>query len=426
MNLLGKSTKLYVYIIITFGMIILLTSLPMDLDRSVLTGFVVFALLAFISEAFPVDVGLQSSASVAIAFHVGAIVLFEPEIAMWVAVIGSGLIDLVDRKPMHKLLFNMSQYALCVGGSAIVYRMIAGEAATALRIDLIELFPALVLMIFAYLILNVTLVSIAIALSMGLSPLDIWMISYKGSSFQFFALGPMGILVALVYQSQPAGIILLGLPLVLARVALQNYVQLQSETMQTIETLADVIDKGDPHTFQHSQRVSEYAVQLARRLNLPEVDVQLIGSAARIHDLGKVTIPTNILQKAGKLTAEEFEIVKSHSAEGAKLVENLSLYQQGLDLILHHHERFDGTGYPSGLRENNIPLGARIICVADAFDAMTSDRPYRKAMSLDAAILELKRGMGTQFDPDVASAFVDYLEETTGIMLTEVAVSNGS
>lgn len=426
MNSLGKAAKIYVYIVIALGMVILVMSLPMDLDRSVLAGFVVFSLLAFASEAFPVDVGLQSSASVAIAFHVGAIVLFEPEVAIWVAVIGSGLIDLVDRKPMHKLLFNMSQYALCVGGSAIVYRMIAGEAAIALRIDLIELFPALVLMIFAYLILNVTLVSIAVALSMGLSPLDIWMISYKGSSFQFFALGPMGVLVALVYQSQPVGMILLGLPLVLARVALQNYVQLQSETMQTIETLADVIDKGDPHTFQHSQRVSKYAVQLARRLNLPEVDVQLIGSAARIHDLGKVTIPTNILQKTGKLTAEEFEVVKGHPAEGAKLVENLSLYQQGLDLILHHHERFDGTGYPSGLKENSIPLGARVICVADAFDAMTSDRPYRKAMSLDNAILELKGGMGTQFDPYVASAFINYLEETTDVGLTEAAVSSGS
>jgi putative nucleotidyltransferase with HDIG domain len=221
-------------------------------------------------------------------------------------------------------------------------------------------------------------------------------------------------------------LILLGLPLVLARVALQNYVQLQSETMQTIETLADVIDKGDPHTFQHSQRVSKYAVQLARRLNLPEVDVQLIGSAARIHDLGKVTIPTNILQKTGKLTAEEFEVVKGHPAEGAKLVENLSLYQQGLDLILHHHERFDGTGYPSGLKENSIPLGARVICVADAFDAMTSDRPYRKAMSLDNAILELKGGMGTQFDPYLASAFINYLEETTDVGLTEAAVSSGS
>lgn len=426
MDSLGKVAKIYVYTIIILGMIVLLVSFPTELDRKVLTGFLVFALLAFISEAFPVDVGPQSSASVAIAFHVGAIVLFKPEIAILVAVIGSGLIDLVDRKPIYKLLFNMSQYALCVGGSAVVYRMIAGEAATALRIDLIELFPALVLMIFTYLIINVTLVSIAIALSMGLSPFDIWLISYKGSSFQFFALGPMGVLIALVYHHQPVGIVLLGLPLVLARVALQNYVQLQSETMQTIETLADVIDKGDPHTFQHSQRVSEYAIQLARRLNLPEVDVQLIGSAARIHDLGKVTIPTNILQKSGKLTPEEFEIVKAHPAEGAKLVENLSLYQQGLDLILHHHERFDGNGYPSGLRGNSIPLGARIICVVDAFDAMTSDRPYRKAMSVDAAILELKRGMQTQFDPDVVTAFIEYLEETRVLVLTEAAASNGT
>jgi HD-GYP domain-containing protein (c-di-GMP phosphodiesterase class II) len=415
-----------VYIVSAVGIAMLACLFPFPLETRTLIGFGVFAFLSFISEMFPVDVGVESSESVAIAFHVGAIVLYGPGVAQWVAAIGSGLVDIVDRKPIHKLLFNIGQYAICVGGSGLVYRAMAARMASdaleSSRIDLIQLFPALIVMILTYLLLNVTLVSVVVALSLGLSPLDLWGVSYRGTLFQYFALGPMGILVALVYQQQPIGIVLLALPVVLARMALKNYIQLISETKQTLEILADVIDKRDRYTFQHSKRVSKYAVEVARRLGLSESDVQLIDSAARVHDLGKIVIADDILQKPGKLTPAEFGSVKTHPVEGSRIVKNLSLYQKGLNFILYHHEKYDGSGYPEGLRGNAIPLGARIICVADSFDAMTTDRPYRPAMPVESAIRELSSCAGTHFDPEIVKVFISYLEETREFV-HEVAVS---
>jgi putative nucleotidyltransferase with HDIG domain len=169
--------------------------------------------------------------------------------------------------------------------------------------------------------------------------------------------------------------------------------------------LADVVDRRDPYTFQHSQSVADHAARTARQLQLPDREVELIRIAARVHDLGKIAIPDEVLHKQGRLTEAEFELMKKHPQTGADILAKFPQYKRGRELVLAHHERIDGLGYPRGLAGAAIALGARIIAVADSWDAMTSDRPYRRALDPEVALGELMRGRGTQWDSDVVHAF---------------------
>jgi putative nucleotidyltransferase with HDIG domain len=222
---------------------------------------------------------------------------------------------------------------------------------------------------------------------------------------------PLGTLITIVYSRNPWGLILLFFPILLVHYSFEHYQRLRTESMRTIELLAEAIDKRDHYTFQHSQKVAEYSEKIARKLGLDLNDIEAVVSAARIHDLGKIGTDTNILSKPTGLKEEEWRKIKEHPSAGAEIISGLSLYDEVKDLVAHHQERYDGNGYPTGLKGEKIPLGARILAVADAFDAMTSDRPYRRAMSYEQAVAELEAGKGTQFDPKIVDAFLAAMEE---------------
>jgi putative nucleotidyltransferase with HDIG domain len=222
----------------------------------------------------------------------------------------------------------------------------------------------------------------------------------------YIALGPLGVLLACAYQQSPWNTLYFPFLLILVHKGFRLLASLQNETRRAVVVLADTVDKRDPHTYRHSVRVAEHVAVIAERLQLSAVERELIVSAARIHDLGKISTDNRILFKEGPLTEEEYAQIKAHPADGAELAGQFSMYRKGRDCIRHHHEHWDGHGYPAGLAGEAIPLGARIIAVADAFDAMTSDRPYRAGLPREAAIEELCRCSGTQFDPQVVEAFV--------------------
>jgi putative nucleotidyltransferase with HDIG domain len=168
--------------------------------------------------------------------------------------------------------------------------------------------------------------------------------------------------------------------------------------------LADALERRDPYTHEHSMRVTGYVGKILTQLDLPYETSQGILAAARIHDIGKVAIPDDVLNKPGSLTKEEFIRIQSHAAVGAEMVEKLWMYRPWVPVIHHHHERWDGKGYPVGLAGEEIPLGARMIAVADAYDAMTTDRVYRKAFPVEKALKELRDQKGIQFDPLIVDA----------------------
>jgi HD-GYP domain-containing protein (c-di-GMP phosphodiesterase class II) len=186
---------------------------------------------------------------------------------------------------------------------------------------------------------------------------------------------------------------------------------LQETYIATMKSLAQVIEAKDRTTRGHLDRTQAYGLALARRIAPDLVATPNLGYGFFLHDIGKVGVPEQILCKEGPLTSEEWTVMRNHPVVGAQIIAPIAFLTGAVELIRHHHERFDGTGYPDGLRAEEIPLAARIFAVADSFDAMTSDRPYRGAMQVDRALAEIDGGAGTQFDPDVVRVFVRMIDE---------------
>ncbi|HEV8247131.1 MAG TPA: HD domain-containing phosphohydrolase, partial [Polyangiaceae bacterium] len=197
-----------------------------------------------------------------------------------------------------------------------------------------------------------------------------------------------------------------------AAAAIENarlYEDLQATFQQTIQSLARTIDKMDRYTAGHSERVARYAVTLARWLGLAEDQIEIVRHSALMHDIGKIGCVMN-LNKAGKLTLDEYEIFKRHPVYGREILDPIKFLGPVIPGVYLHHERWDGRGYPLGLAGGDIPLIARIITVADTYDAMTSDRAYRRALPHEVTLNEIIRCSGTQFDPDIAGVFTERIE----------------
>ncbi len=217
----------------------------------------------------------------------------------------------------------------------------------------------------------------------------------------------VAILGALAGMAEIWSLPLLVVPLIVAYIGFKNMKEVHYETLRILEDMADVVDLRDVYTGGHSRRVAGLVHQILIQMNLSGPEATLIENAARVHDIGKIGIPDAILIKPGKLLPEEMDMMKTHPAKGAELVSKYKDFARGTAMILHHHEWWNGEGYPAGLKAHEIPFGARIIYVADSFDAMTSDRPYRKALSVQEAVEILIDGRGKQWDPAVVDAFIE-------------------
>ena len=188
-----------------------------------------------------------------------------------------------------------------------------------------------------------------------------------------------------------------------------TYDKLEKSYMESIETLRFTVEAKDTYTRGHSDRVSEYSVLLGQKLGLSEQDINNLKVGGLFHDIGKIGVPDNILLKNSKLTDDEYSEIKNHPAIGAHILSNATIFKDVIPIVKHHHERFDGNGYPGKLKGEEIPYLARIAAVADAFDAMTSKRTYRDSLSLDIVKSEIEKCKGSQFDPNCADAFLDIL-----------------
>lgn len=192
--------------------------------------------------------------------------------------------------------------------------------------------------------------------------------------------------------------------------------------MGSLTALSAAIEARDPYAKGHSSRVTVFAQAIARALRLDKDRISVLRLGALLHDVGKLVVPSSVLLKRGPLTDEELGLVRRHPAAGARMLRSLGAPETILPLVLHHHERWDGAGYPTGRRGDDIPLEARVLCIADSFDAMTSTRPYRSSWTPDEALAELQRCAGTQFDPELVGAFAKaWPEAGLGVLVWQEA-----
>jgi HD-GYP domain-containing protein (c-di-GMP phosphodiesterase class II) len=208
-------------------------------------------------------------------------------------------------------------------------------------------------------------------------------------------------------QKQVDNVLLLPIPAAIQREQEKFAEEVYPDVLiEALRSIVSSLEEKDSYTHGHSFRVAEYAVMLSEEMKLSELEIREVELSALLHDVGKIGIPDSILLKPGRLTTSEFEIMKSHPVRSGKILEKISALRNLIPGIVHHHERFDGLGYPHGLKGEEIPLYARIILIADTYDAMTSTRPYRLALDKEVAFEELKRCSSTQFDPYLVQCFI--------------------
>jgi HD-GYP domain-containing protein (c-di-GMP phosphodiesterase class II) len=348
-----------------------------------------------------VQVGTATVSIAFIPFLAGAF-LFPPFYAMLIG--GLTLLTVeagVRKKPWIKVAFNTSKELLAVGLAASVYHALGGRPAVSeanFHLSIAGVVGAGI----AYSAANSLGVSLAVALTGGPSLRDAWLRIYGGSVvYDLFATPVPAALAFLYVKWQLPGVVIVSVPLFVVRHIYVQNLKLEQSNRELLDLMVKQIELVEPYTSGHSRRVSHYARVLAREAGVHGKQIEHITTAALLHDVGKVYEEyAPLLRKEGKLTTDEKKLLESHPVRSAELVCTISTLRGPVEkAIRHHHENYDGTGYPDGLSGEDIPIGARIIMVADTLDAMTTDRPYRKALPFERVIDEVRQHSGRQFDP---------------------------
>lgn len=378
-------------------------------DDSVLfwNGFAVLIALALLAEGFslPQRVGTVTSA-VSFVPYLAAVLLFGPAPAMVLAGLSEFVAEtLFRRKALIKVVHNTAKEIVAVGVAAYLYTQFGGTySGTEFSVFL----PQFAIAAVAYFVVVNGGTALAVTLSTGTRLTDSWRELAGRELFHNVLSSSLAILLAFLYiELQVLGLFLVLVPIFFLRNVHRANLKLEQANRELLELMVKSIEARDPYTSGHSVRVAEYAKILAREVGLPGREVDQIETAALLHDVGKIFEEyAPLLQKTGKLSAEERALMRSHPVRSAQLVATISGLRGYVErCVRHHHENYAGDGYPDGLSGEEIPVGARIIMIADTTDAMTTDRPYRGALDYERVVLELQQHSGGQFDPQLVEAF---------------------
>ncbi|HKN67969.1 MAG TPA: HD-GYP domain-containing protein [Gemmatimonadaceae bacterium] len=364
-----------------------------------------FALLGALGTALSYPSTQQGSGgNVSFIPFLSAIALSPTASCIALLGVSTGFTEIATRRRPLKATFNVSQQILSLTLAAFAYRTLA-EPSSALSIRSVASYAGLV---YVFIFANTAAVSVVVALSERRNPVELWKERlYRNLAYDLLAL-PVVYLFARVYSATgPTGAIALAVPLLGVRQLYKTNWQLERVNRELLELMAMAIEARDPYTSGHSRRVAHYSRIIARSLSLPSKEIERIAIAALLHDVGKIyEMYAPLLRKPTRLTLEERMIMQTHPVKSAELVQTVSHLRDIVPAVRHHHENWDGSGYPDGLVGDAIPLGARIIMLADTIDAMTTDRPYRKALGAGAVLEEINRLRGRQFDPKVCDALI--------------------
>lgn len=349
----------------------------------------------------------DGAVSVSFATNFAAVLVCGPA-AAWIGAI-DGAANAVRRRVIPlKSVFNVSQMVVTVGLSGLAYEWAGGHVGLPhLPEDGLAVLAGAVV----YFAVNASLVTEVMAVAGEVPFRVLWSANIRTTARNYLALAPLGFLIGAAYPHiGMLGTTLFFVPLLLARYSFQEYMKMRELYADTVRGLAAALEAKDKYTRGHSDRVAVYSAAIARQLRMPEGEVEKVEYTGLLHDIGKIGVPDELLSKSGQLRTDEFQRIQQHPVTGAKILSEISFLRDVAATIRCHHERLDGRGYPNGLTEQDIPIHARILAVADAYDAMTSDRPYRRGYPPEEAVRRLLAGCGKQFDPEVVKAFVEELK----------------
>jgi len=414
MHELPIQARIYVALVVVLGVVAVsfgALTLEPGLWPVVLPLMILFALARNLASPLPVRGGISVAMPVAIA----SVLLVGPHGAPLVAV---GMAINFNREPWVRTWFNAGMIAIAGWAAGAAYLGAGGVLLTDQRIvDQVitigvrnVLLPCLVAILVHEIVNGLLLVGV-MSLSERVSPLRVWYGSLAGSAFPLFIYSIFGLLLAVVWSYVGAlSAVLVLAPLAVARWVFAEFALRQEAYEATMRSLIKSVETKDLYTRGHSERVSRASVLIGRRAGMREDRVASLRYAGMLHDVGKLGVPTSVLQKAGRLTDDEYEAIQQHTVRGREIVKDLEFLGEAIEGILLHHERIDGRGYPMGKVGSEIPEFARIIAVADAFDSMTTTRSYRGARSIEDAFDELRRCKGSQFDPVMVEALIEAID----------------
>ena len=386
--------------------------------------------LTFLTGSFSIKLpSISARISVSETFVFAAVLLFGPSASTVIVAFDTFILTSWSHggdRPRVRAMFNVSAGSTAIWVAAHVYRVFLPVAPGPPQLD--QLLIPVSLMAGTYFAINSSLIAIAVASERGQSPIDIWKNNFVWIGLNYVGGACVAMLLVTYRQRIDFTALSVIVPLLvityltfrtsLGRLADANrhVTQVNELYLSTIETLAMAVDAKDQITHGHIRRVQVYAVELAKRLGVNnDRQLKAIEAAALLHDMGKLAIPEHILNKPGKLTTAEFETMKRHAAIGADLLSSIRFPYPVVPIVRHHHENWNGKGYPTGISGTDIPLGARILAVVDCFDALNSDRPYRPRLDPDEAFAILKDRRGTMYDPLVVDTFIATYPEIADI-----------
>ena len=410
---LNKKTKFYLGLLVVLALSLYIYLL-FNFSIESLGLFLFWATLAVVVESLLIPLPNNTiGVSVGYAIEIATIIVGGPLLATTASglafllraphIPGRGYVHVLNL-PFYKSLFNIAQSVIVTALTSLCYLGIGG------KIGVFSAIPTIVILLLG-MIINTSIISGFISLSEKTDFVNTWIGNIRGVFPSAIAVGTLGIIISLAFISYGYwAVILFSGPLLLARYSFRLYMEMRNLYISTIQALNKTVEAKDPYTSGHANRVGEYAVELAEAFELPFTSIENIKTAAILHDIGKIGINDSILNKASKLTVEEYHEIMKHPSIGADIISKVDFLKDITIIVKHHHERYDGKGYPDGLKGDEIPIEASILMIADSYDAMTSDRPYRKALTPEEAVEELRKNSGTQFHPELVTKFISIIE----------------
>lgn len=412
-----RNIRVFTLGIIILGFSVLMLALTKIYYDSSITKILFFVVLSTFSESLTVSTSDDSAVSVGFAVSLAIIMLFNPYEASVIIFAGSffqldsseGVLKHVFNTSLYKRIFNSAAYMLGVFVTTAIYHRI-DSLEWKLNFGEIAILPILIA-VFIYFAMHMLLFIPLFSMLHERTIKEAFKENFWVSK-HLVALAPFGILISFAFLRYGWFIVVLIFgPLMISRVLFIQYMDAKRTYFETIETLSTTLDAKDEYTNGHSKRVSEYSFEIAVEMGMSKFQRDLILNSALLHDIGKIGIPDAVLKKTGELNIGEVYEIKRHPEIGEKIIGNINHLRDISKIIRHHHERYDGNGYPDSLKYDSIPIEACVLAVADAFDAMTSDRPYRKAMDVETAVEIILEESGAQFHPSVVAAFERFMNK---------------